>query len=129
MSRRNNSDELAGQIGCFIIGLVIGLFYFLFKSTQTPPEDQLLKLQPSYAWRWSIEAIDCLQCGAVNASYTRHCFRCGALLVVPASLPTPVEHQLAAAPHNSSQDQMVGIIITVALVMGLLALALFASAR
>lgn len=129
MSRRNNSDELAGQIGCFIIGLVIGLFYLLFKSTQTPPEDQLLKLQPSYAWRWPIEALNCLQCGAVNASYTRHCFRCGALLVLPAPLPSPVEQQLAAAPQTPSQDTLIGIIITVTLIFGLLALAFMASAR
>ena len=71
MSRRKDPiDQLADDIGCLIIGLmwvaIVGFFTLIFKSTQVSPEDQLLKLQPGYAWLWQIEKTNCPECGTAN---------------------------------------------------------------
>ncbi|MCB0171320.1 MAG: hypothetical protein KDJ52_17185 [Anaerolineae bacterium] len=86
MSRRKDPmDELAGEIGCLVIGLMwaaaVAVFALIFKSTQQSPEQQLLQLQSSGAWRWLIEPYDCPHCGTVNESYKSRCYQCGAKLI------------------------------------------------
>ena len=121
MSRKSPTDQLADDIGCLILGLVwlaiVGFFTLLFKSTQVSPEDQLLKLQPGYAWLWRIEKKDCPACGTANESYARRCDRCGATLVV---------EQPTTAP-NTTGNQDIGVAIVVLVVLGVIILAIIAS--
>ena len=103
MSRKNPTDEMAESIGCLVFMLlwtgIVGLFTFIFKASQTSPEERLRKLQPGYAWFLPIEAIDCFQCRAVNESCVSHCYRCGAVLAVPAPVtePSPILNNNEAA--------------------------------
>jgi predicted nucleic acid-binding Zn ribbon protein len=130
MSRRKSpTDQLADDIGCMIIGILwvaaVGLFSLLFKATQVAPEDQLLKLQPGFAWWWRIEPQDCPDCGAVNESYKRSCFQCGATLTRPVeAVPAKtagssfaqVDYGQSGNRQASAADTAIGLIVVVVIV-------------
>jgi|GEM_PF-5386868 len=125
MSRKSPTDQMAEDLGCLIIGLmwlaIVGFFTLLFKSTQVSPEDQLLKLQPGYAWLWQIEKTDCPECGATNESYAKRCDRCGARLVVPEAAVT---QQPLPAADPANQGIIIAIVVLVilgAIILGLMA--------
>lgn len=125
--RKSPTDQLADDIGCMIIGILwvaaVGLFTLLFKTTQVAPEDQLLKLQPGFAWWWRIEPQDCPDCGAVNESYKRSCYQCGATLATPTEAATPSTGQ------TTPNRQMAFWLIVLGLIIFYVLLGLIMNAR
>jgi hypothetical protein len=125
MSRRKDPiDQMADDIGCMIVGLLwvaaVAVFAAIFKATQVSPENQLLKLQPGYGWRWQIEPLDCAHCGAVNESYRKHCYQCGTILTRPETEASP---QTTAAPHNEVLTAVVVIGIAIVIILIVMAFA------
>lgn len=117
MSRKSPTDQLADDIGCLVIGLlwlaIVGFFTLLFKSTQVSPEDQLLKLQPGYAWLWPIGAKNCPDCGVTNENTTQRCYRCGAKMTLPQAAEQGTTTAVSGAEGN--EGVIIAIIILIAI--------------
>lgn len=113
--RKSPVDQMAEEIGCLIIGLLwvaaVGLFTLIFKASRAAPEDQLLKLQPGYAWLWPIEPSDCPQCGTANESQLSTCYRCGTVLPRPAGS----ESEPATDGYNTTTVIIVWVLCLVAI--------------
>ena len=125
MSRKSPTDQMADDLGCLIIGLlwlaIVGFFTLLFKSTQVSPEDQLLKLQPSYAWLWRIESKNCPQCGATNESYIQRCYQCGMVFATPtksAEQKTISNSSSVTQPSAPESNIALNMVIFVMVIIG-----------